>query len=709
MLDDRLLDWVIPINQEVTFLDADFVRSNTIRGKLFRDVVSVQPGFSALEHTLRTQVICNFQHKYSALHKRRGMDSVEAWMMANEDWSEYAVFKSIGNPIQHEDYSFMIKNQILAYKDVEEVYEAEQIHSFNEQHFRNNHHNWLVWCFDDNTGLHSRRLHQDLGLAYGRSHEVSGAFFQLFPIDLLSRLKDPSLGISGRLELTIEHEAESVTVAVHYHPLLTNRAGLHYLFVIRQLIQRPKKIPFTSDLYKSVINSAGVDLCVFDLDHHYLFINEHAIKDKSIREWIIGKTDFDYCAFRNIDMAIARRRRETFLKCIESKETQEIEEFFENKSKGTYAYSLKRYKPIIIDNEVQYVIGYGLDITSLKDSEHSLAQSEARYRDLFETSLDLIQTTTPSGELIYCNNAWQETLGYSMKEISGRELMDLVSEEQRESLRPLFLEVLAGRTLRGIRLTLLSQKGTKLEMEGNLVPRLENGIVTMVHTFLRDITERKEREALLKQSLAEKESLLGEIHHRVKNNLTVVYSLLELQGMKETNEKLQRAFKESQTRIKAMALVHEKLYRSNDFSRIEIKSYLSDLVAYIIKAIDGNGLKIQSRITGDAVSMNIRHAVPCGLLLNEIVTNSCKYAFINHSNPELLVEVSEQEEYSKIKVKDNGPGLPADFNPAVHASLGMRLIKTFVSQLKGEMKIINQNGLLYEITIPHHESTTSRR
>lgn len=709
-MDQKLLDLVIPNFQEVIFLKDDFVRMSNIRGTMFRKMAEHVPMLVDADHLVRTQVISNFHDKYTTASRLNGIQSVEAWMVAKDDLSEFVVYKSIGNPIQHEEFSFMIRNQVLAFKSVPEYFEADSIISFSEPLSRGDNHYWAIWSPSSMQFRCSRKLHSEFGHSIHDIDRTRDAFLANIPVDLLGRLHEfHEHNISGRMEVTIQSDTVETVHNIHYYPVSSNLMQQFYLFTIRPIQVRPRRIPFTSDLYKSVINSAGVDLVVFDPEHRYLFINENAVKDPQIREWMIGKTDIDYCNYRKLDISVAERRMKVFQQCVQTKSTAEIEETFFNQRLGKTTHSIKRFKPILVGDEVRYVVGYGIDITELKEYEKSLEQSERKFRDLFESSLDLIQSTDAKGKMIYCNRAWELKLGYALEEMTHLDFFSLVSEQDRPQVNNMFKELLGGKVLNGVQFRLKSKEGKIIELEGNLVPGMAGNEVTSINAFLRDISDRREKEAILKQSLAEKDSLLGEIHHRVKNNLTVVYSLLELQSMKETNEKIIRSFKESQTRIKAMALVHEKLYRSNSFSRIELKSYLSDLIPFIVKAIDGSRLNVKVKISGDPIYIDIRNAVPCGLLMNEIVTNACKYAFADIADPMITIQTTSNELGSTIEVKDNGPGLPEDFHPATSASLGMRLIKTFVNQLKGDLKMGNEEGLKYEIKLPNHESATSRR
>ena len=332
-------------------------------------------------------------------------------------------------------------------------------------------------------------------------------------------------------------------------------------------IQRPFE-KFSADFYKVVLNSAAVDIAVFDLEQRYMLINEFAVKNKEVRNWLIGRTDFDYCEFKGSDDTMAKVRKEYFEQSMRERRMVEMEEKIID-AEGKARYSLKRFKPIIVQDEIKYMMGFGMDVTPVIDAQEQL-----------------------------------------------------------------------------------------------------------------------------QKSLLEKEALLGEIHHRVKNNLTVVYSLLELQAIQEKNVDIAFAYRESQSRIKAMALVHEMLYKSNSFEAIELFAYLKNLAEHLQHLLSVNKI-VELKFEGKPVELPISKAVTCGLFANEILTNSYKYAFPIVEKPEIRIRLEEVNGIIEMEITDNGPGLSADFEEGKNASLGFKLMRTFASQLKGELEITSGKGLKY--------------
>ncbi len=214
---------------------------------------------------------------------------------------------------------------------------------------------------------------------------------------------------------------------------------------------------------------------------------------------------------------------------------------------------------------------------------------------------------------------------------------------------------------------------------------------------MRDITQRLQAQELIRASLHEKEVLLREIHHRVKNNLQVISSLLSLQSRYVDDQRVVEMFRESQDRVRAMALVHEKLYDSPDLARVDLAKYVHDLANHVFRVyhtrVRGVSLKIES---GD-VFLDIDAAVSCGLIVNELLSNALKYAFVSpfppSGGPEIRIGfVLNKDNVTRAKsiqmtVRDNGVGFPPDVDFRDTKTLGLRLVVMLVRQLQGSIEL----------------------
>jgi len=215
-----------------------------------------------------------------------------------------------------------------------------------------------------------------------------------------------------------------------------------------------------------------------------------------------------------------------------------------------------------------------------------------------------------------------------------------------------------------------------------------------------DLTENKKNELLISRSLKEKEILLAEIHHRVKNNLAIVSSLLQLQMLYSDDERIRSLMKESQSRLKSMALVHEKLYEGGDLTLVNFGQYISEISDHIRSAYPNNGVDLDVQFNVNDIRLNIAQAVPCGLIMNEVLTNCFKYAFVGRLTGSVHINFEEKGDYFVLEIIDNGIGLPSDYNIAKVKSLGITLIRTLTSQIKGTFDISSKNGTRVVITFP---------
>jgi PAS domain S-box-containing protein len=217
-----------------------------------------------------------------------------------------------------------------------------------------------------------------------------------------------------------------------------------------------------------------------------------------------------------------------------------------------------------------------------------------------------------------------------------------------------------------------------------------------------DITERKYAEEKIISSLQEKEVLLKEIHHRVKNNLQLITSLLNLQAENKHNEALTEGFRDANNRIYSMALIHEQLYRSNNFSRIDIAHYLQTLTSELCRTVSASSGSVRMTFTMEPAYCGIDTAIPCGLIVNEIVSNALKYAFPDRSEPgEISISIHCREEnIIVLSISDNGIGLPDHVEPQSVKTLGFQLITILVKQIKGTYAIHRNGGTRWEIVFP---------
>ncbi len=215
---------------------------------------------------------------------------------------------------------------------------------------------------------------------------------------------------------------------------------------------------------------------------------------------------------------------------------------------------------------------------------------------------------------------------------------------------------------------------------------------------LRDITERKRAEEQIEASLREKEVLLKEIHHRVKNNLQVISSLLYLQSRGVENDQALEMFRDSESRVRSMALVHERLYQSEDLARVDFAEYVRRLANYLFRSYGVNTNVIRLKINVEYVFLGVDMAIPCGLIINELLSNSLKHAFPDGRAGEIRVELrADGEGQFTLMISDNGVGFPKGLDFPDTKTLGLQLVNTLVNQLEGTIELDRRDGTTFEI------------
>lgn len=353
-------------------------------------------------------------------------------------------------------------------------------------------------------------------------------------------------------------------------------------------------------------------------------------------------------------------------------------------------------------------VSVGIDISDRKQAEAQksqliafLQESERKFRSLYEATSDAVMLLDEVG-FFDCNRATLEIFGCQEKEqLIGKCLPEFSPPFQpngEDSGRMAKERISTALQTGNCRFDWLHRRldGSEFPAEV-LLTAMEIGGQKVLQAVVRDITDRKRDEEEIKASLAEKEVLLKEIHHRVKNNLQVISSLLRLQSRYIQDQTIVEMLKESQNRVRSMALVHEQLYQSKDLSRINFAEYIQNLAANLFQAYEVNKNGVELEISVAPISLNIDIAVHCGLIINELVSNSLKYAFFEKNKGIIGIEVVVKEQQFLLKVSDNGRGFPQHINFRSSGSLGLRLVCSLVNQLRGSIDLDCSSGTIFSI------------
>jgi len=342
------------------------------------------------------------------------------------------------------------------------------------------------------------------------------------------------------------------------------------------------------------------------------------------------------------------------------------------------------------------------DITKRKQAEEALHAANLYNRSLIEASLDPLVTIGANGKITDVNAATEAVTGYTRTELIGTEFSDYFTEP--EQARAGYEEVFRVGSVHDHPLELRHRNGHVTSVLYNAsVYRDEKGQVAGVFAAARDISARKLAEARLHASLREKEILLREIHHRVKNNMQVITGLLDLQAKSSGNKELIELLLDSQRRIRSMALVHEKFYDSKDFTRIDLTEYVRTLSQELFQSYKTVPEKIDLiiQIHRD-VYMDINKVIPCGMILNELISNALKHAFPGDRKGELQIIIYETKNTEvEIVIRDNGVSLPNDVDIHQPRTVGLYLVSGLVkNQLDGKIEVRRGAGTEFRIKFP---------
>jgi len=352
--------------------------------------------------------------------------------------------------------------------------------------------------------------------------------------------------------------------------------------------------------------------------------------------------------------------------------------------------------------EVYRVVGIAEDISGRKLAEKAIRESEERFRQLAENIQDCFWLVSADfTDLLYLSPAYEQIWGRSREELYADPLkwMEWVHPEDIYLLQEAMGRVLQGEST-STEYRIFLPDGTIRWVCDRAFPiyDYESGKIYRIAGICEDISDRKFTESRIQAALREKEVLLKEIHHRVKNNMQVVSSLLQLQAQYIEDEPTLALFEESQTRIHSMALIHEQLYQSENLARIDLPSYVEDLVANLCQSFGCGNTSIQFNLNVDPIYLNIETAIPCGLIINELVSNSLKYAFPKSLTGEINIKFNQiNSQQFHLSIQDNGSGFPADFDVETSETLGLRLVRMLIHQLDGTLVIDSECGTCYNI------------
>lgn len=408
--------------------------------------------------------------------------------------------------------------------------------------------------------------------------------------------------------------------------------------------------------------------------------------------------------YRLIVDAMRSDSREEFIKAIDAaikgeKPFEMDYTFFRKNGSEAVLHTIGR---VVHDNhgDPERMYGTVQEVTIQKRIENALRESEEKFRSIFDSASDgILIADTLTKRFRAANRTICSMLGYGKEEIIDLGIDDIHPAEDLPWVLDAFEKQARGEINIAESLPMLKKDGTVFYADVSSAITTLEGMQCIIGVF-RDITDRKRAEERLRQSLKEKETLVREIHHRVKNNMAVVSSLLDLQSKHTRNEEVKRLLRESQQRVKSMALVHEKLYGTADLAAIDFKDYVDSIVHQIINLYHVDNNLITTDIDIEDIHLDLESAIPCALIINELLTNVFKYAFPGNIKGKLVTNFRKADDIYTLIIRDNGVGLPDDLDYRQPNTLGLQIVTVLTRQLGGSLRVRSDKGTEMVITFP---------
>jgi PAS domain S-box-containing protein len=332
------------------------------------------------------------------------------------------------------------------------------------------------------------------------------------------------------------------------------------------------------------------------------------------------------------------------------------------------------------------------DITAQKMAEDAMKESEKYYQTIFENTGTATIIVEEDSTVSLVNTQFEQLYGKEWEEIKGKlKWTDFVTSQYLPKMQNYhnLRRSDSDAAPRNYEFDFVDSNGAikNIFVTVAIIPETSKSLVS-----LQDITHMKITEDKLKTTISEKDTLLREIHHRVKNNLQIISSLLNLQSRYIEDSVSLEVFKESQNRVRSMAIVHEKLYKSDNMSQIDFGEYIEDLASSLFYNynITPDNIKLNTNINN--IFFDVDTCIPCGLIVNELLTNSVKHAFPDDKNGQIKIELQNNEGTYALYVSDDGVGFPETIDFKNTDTLGLQLVTNLVNQLDGSLDIVNQNG-----------------
>lgn len=495
----------------------------------------------------------------------------------------------------------------------------------------------------------------------------------------------------------INREGKILWLDVYYYAELDEEGkpyAIDQIYVdITDRINYENLLRESEDKYRRLTESVPAAIFIYS-DNRFIYGNEYSVKitGYSVEE-MIGKHFWELVHPDFRDDVIKKGSERLKGNEVQSRYDVKIIDKYGNEKWLDYSGTLINYlgKPA--------VLGIAYDISEHKKTREALIESELKYRTLVENMSEVILYVDNSDRILFANDNVTEMFGYDKTELAGQFAGELLVDGEYRNIMNDRIKLRRHGFTDRFEVKMRKKSGESLWVEISSAPLKDNSgnLIGSIGIY-SDISERKTYENTIESSLQQKDMLLKEIHHRVKNNLQIISSLIKLQSSHVKDKEIHSLFAESQNRIKTMALIHEKLYRSKDISVIEFYDYIKNLVDSLYASYGISPDRVKAKIEFRSIYLDIDTAIPCGLIINELVSNCLKYAFPNLMKGNIFIDLTEQNDIEyKMIIKDNGAGIPENIDFNNSASLGLKLVKILSEQLGGSVELIRENGTEFRI------------
>ena len=464
----------------------------------------------------------------------------------------------------------------------------------------------------------------------------------------------------------------------------------------------------SEERYRGIVENAYDSIIIVDMEGKALSVNPAAEKMFGYPPGeLLGKNLKEYLSDESKKIAAINTEK----KLKEEKLRSIYEVDFRNKDGSFTSLEVNihfRYK----DGVPFETIGIGRNITERKKASEELKKSETKYKQIFENAPLGIMTADIEGNLIEINPTLLQLLGsQSLEQTRNINVLTFPPLIKAGFVAAFKRCIKSGKEVT-VESSYTSKWGVQLEAKIYVKPRKDQkGKVVGFQTIVEDISEQKKADRKIKSALAEKEILIREIHHRVKNNMQVIISLINMQTYNSKDKQMNSKLKELQQRVRTMSIIHEDLYRSDDLAKINFEEYLNKLAENILQIYPCE-FKIDLKFDIANIFLDINTAIPCGLIVNELLTNSFKHAFPEKWREkqkkkkfEIYIEFRSTKNHYCMVVGDNGIGISENNNNSKKDTLGLELVTILVGQMRGTMTKVNKNGTRYKIEIEKNGRT----